>query len=186
MHFAFTWMAGHRFTENSEVLEYRMYHLSPLRPWTTFTNTDWWNYDRMVPRPSDCEPGPHIITAIWRCRKPFSQWQCSFQLKAAQPFANRLATAPYCYNVVIMSAMVSQITNLTIVYLTVFLCADQRKHQSSASLAFMRGIHWQPVNSPHKGPVLQKMFSFDDVIMASTCLTLQFLFKAYLVAVNDA
>ena len=44
-------------------------------------------------------------------------------------------------------------------------CADQRKHQSSASLAFVRGIHRWPVNSPHKGPVTQKMFPFDDVIM---------------------
>ena len=43
--------------------------------------------------------------------------------------------------------------------------ADQRKHQSSASLAFVKGIHRWPVNSPHKGPVTRKMFSFDDVIM---------------------
>ena len=42
---------------------------------------------------------------------------------------------------------------------------DQRKHQSSASLAFMRGIHRWPVNSPHKGPLTRKMFPFDDVIM---------------------
>ena len=40
-----------------------------------------------------------------------------------------------------------------------------RKHQSSASLAFVRGIHRWPVNSPHKGPVTRKMFLFDDVIM---------------------
>ena len=43
---------------------------------------------------------------------------------------------------VIMGAMASQITNLTIVYSTVYSDADQRKHQSSASLAFVRGIHW--------------------------------------------
>ena len=41
----------------------------------------------------------------------------------------------------------------------------QRKHQSSASLAFVRWIHRWPVNSPHKGPVTRKMFPFDDVIM---------------------
>ena len=64
---------------------------------------------------------------------------------------------------VIMSAMASQITSLTIVYLTVY--SDQRKHLSSASLAFVRGIHRWPVNSPHKGPVTQKMFPFDDVFM---------------------
>ena len=43
--------------------------------------------------------------------------------------------------------------------------ADQRKHQSSALLAFVRGIHRRPVNSPHKGPVTRKMFPFHDVIM---------------------
>ena len=51
------------------------------------------------------------------------------------------------FNDVIMSVMASQITSLAIVYST-----DQRKHQSSASLAFVRGIHRWPVNSPHKGP----------------------------------
>ena len=39
--------------------------------------------------------------------------------------------------------------------------ADQRKHQSSASLALV----WGPVNCPHKWPVTRKMFPFDDVIM---------------------
>ena len=43
--------------------------------------------------------------------------------------------------------------------------ADQRTHQSSWSLAFVRGIHWWSVNSPHKGPVTQKMFPFDYIIM---------------------
>ena len=69
------------------------------------------------------------------------------------------------YNDVIMSAMASQITSLTIVCSTVYSGANQRKHQSSASLAFVRGIHRSPVNSPHKGPVTRKMFPFDGVIM---------------------
>ena len=43
--------------------------------------------------------------------------------------------------------------------------ADRRKHQSSASLAFVSGIHRWPVNSPYKGPVTQKKLPFDDVIM---------------------
>ena len=66
---------------------------------------------------------------------------------------------------VLMSVMASQITSLMIVCSTVCSGADQRKHQSSASLAFLMGIHWWPVNSPHKGPVTWKMFSFDDAIM---------------------
>ena len=69
------------------------------------------------------------------------------------------------YNDVMMSMIASQITSLTIVYSTVYSGADQRKHQSCASLAFVRGIHRWPVNSPHKGPVTRNMFPFDDVIM---------------------
>ena len=69
---------------------------------------------------------------------------------------------------VIMGTIASQITSLTIVYSTVYSDADQRKHQSSASLAFVQGIHRGPVNSPYKGPVTRKMFSFDDVIMIRT------------------
>ena len=64
-----------------------------------------------------------------------------------------------------MSAMGSQITSLTIVYSTVYSDADQRKHQCSASLAFVWGIHRSPVNSPHKWPVTRKMFPFDDVVI---------------------
>ena len=69
------------------------------------------------------------------------------------------------WNGVIMGAMASQTTSLTIVYSTVYSGADQRKHHSSASLAFVRGIHRWPVNSPHKWPVTRKMFPFDDVIV---------------------
>ena len=84
-----------------------------------------------------------------------------------------------------MGTMASQITSLTIVYSTVYSGAHQRKHQSSVSLAFVRGIHRgpgtgikapqllvsslsegnPPVDSPHKWPVTRKMFPVDDVIM---------------------
>ena len=70
------------------------------------------------------------------------------------------------YDDVIMGAMASQITSLTIVYSTVYSDADQRKHQSSASLAFVRGNHRGPVNSPHKWQVSRKMSPFEDVIMS--------------------
>ena len=69
------------------------------------------------------------------------------------------------YSDVTMGSIASQITSLTIVYSSVYSDADQRKHQSSASLAFVRGIHRRPVNSPHKWPVTRKIFPFDDVIM---------------------
>ena len=64
-----------------------------------------------------------------------------------------------------MTAMASQTTSLVIVYSTVYSGAYWSKHQSSASLAFVRGIHRGPVNSPHKWPVTRIMFPFDDVIM---------------------
>ena len=75
---------------------------------------------------------------------------------------------------VIMGGMASQITSLTIAYSTVYSGADQSKHQSSASLAFLWGIYRGPVNSPHKWPVTWKIFSFVDVIM-QTLLTFDYL-----------
>ena len=78
------------------------------------------------------------------------------------------------YTDVIMGTMASQITSLTIVYSTVYSDTDQRKHQSSASLAFVWGVHRGPVNSPHKWPVTRKMFPFDDVIMWNLVLSSNF------------
>ena len=81
------------------------------------------------------------------------------------------------YNDVIMDAVcstpllcsptwdVKQSTSLTIVYSDVYSGEDQRKHQSSASLAFVREIHRWPVNCPHKCPVTRKTFPFDNVVM---------------------
>ena len=66
-----------------------------------------------------------------------------------------------------MSAMVPQITSLTIVYSR----CRSRKHQSSVLLDCVRGIHRWPMNSPHKGPETRKMFTFDDVIMRKAMLT---------------
>ena len=71
------------------------------------------------------------------------------------------------YGDVIMGVLASQITWPTIVYSKVYSGADQRKHQTSASLAFVRGIHRRPVNSPHKWPGTRKMFLFDDGIMGT-------------------
>ena len=120
----------------------------------------------------------------WRLHKPIGQRQRSCHFKVQLSLTERFPLTSYelnkagnwcawenlpmChYNEVIMSAITSQITSLTIVYSTVYSGADQRKHQSSASLALVQGIHRGPVNSPHKGPVTRKMFPFDDVIMVS-------------------
>ena len=96
-------------------------------------------------------------------------FSCSIVLKFCIPFDSvaivHCAEFDNHYNDVIMGTIASQITSLTIVYSTVYSDADQRKHQSSTSLAFVRGIHRGPVNSPHKWPVTRKIFSFDDIIM---------------------
>ena len=76
----------------------------------------------------------------------------------------------YHYDDVIMTMLASQITSLMVVYSIVYSGVNQRKHQSSASLAFVREIHRGPVNFPHKWPVTRKMFPFDDVIMLVTVL----------------
>ena len=99
-----------------------------------------------------------------------SQWQClplyAIYWKHPKQQYSHCAHLPH-YDDVIMGAIASQITSLTIVYSTIYSGADQSNHQSSASLAFVWGIHRGPVNSPHKWPVTRKMFPFDDVIMIS-------------------
>ena len=70
----------------------------------------------------------------------------------------KLIKAAQHHTDVIMGAIASQITSLTIVYSTVYSDADQRKHQSHVSLACVRGIHRGPVNSPHQGQWRGKCF----------------------------
>ena len=72
---------------------------------------------------------------------------------------------PYHHIDVIMGAVASQITSVSIVCSTVCSDADQRNHQSSASLAVVGVNHRWPVNSPHKRPVTRKILPFDDVNM---------------------
>ena len=68
-----------------------------------------------------------------------------------------------------MSA-IAKITGFSIFYSAVCSGEDQRKHQSPASVAFVKGIHWSPTDSPHKGPVTREMFPFDDVIIQNSCI----------------
>ena len=79
--------------------------------------------------------------------------QGAFQtLSIASVISNQHTATKFCipieqilfsahYDDVIMTTMASQITSLAVVYSIVYSDADQRKHQSSASLAFVRGIH---------------------------------------------
>ena len=129
-----------------------------------------WPYAALSPWEE--EPANNIETDGMPASRPPSKWlwcdsNCVIIWHHTRylPLIPTLQVYPTHCSDVIISAMASQITSLTIVYSTVYSDADQRKHQSSASLAFVGGIHRWPVNSPHKGPVTRKIFPFDDVIM---------------------
>ena len=109
---------------------------------------------------------------LQRFRVSWKIWQC--RLTVPPHFFERLVEMSnishetkfaFHYNDVIMNAMASQITSLKIAYSTVYAGADQRKQQSSASMAFVRGIHRWPVNYPYKGSVTRNRFPFHDVII---------------------
>ena len=93
---------------------------------------------------------------LGRCR-------CNFKSTIFRGLYHKHSTEHY--NDVLMSVMAYQITGILIVCSTICSGTDHRKYQSSRSLTFVRGIHQWPVDSLHKGPVMQKMFLVDDVIM---------------------
>ena len=131
-------------------------------PQSVCKSTVWLEYDnrgwcRCVLKIYCCRKSYHVVDDIW-------------QMKAwiiCSPFCRHslFTRANRHYIDVIMVTMASQITSRMVVYSTVYLSAAQRKHQNSASLALVWGIHRWPVNSPHKGPVTRKIFPVDDVIM---------------------
>ena len=113
------------------------------------------------------EQSGNYLPIAWDLARMLYLWLYTFKwgMSPSRPLPGPLHVSWYHYGDVIMDAIASQITSLTIIYSIVYSDADQRKHQSSASLAFVRGIHRRPVNSPHKWPVTRKTFPFDDVIM---------------------
>ena len=114
-------------------------------------------------------------TTVWfrlQCFNPMAQWHymasCVFVYIGTGNGLSLDSTEPLHYSDVITDTITPQITSFTICYSTVYSGVYQRQHQSSASLAFVWGIHRGPVNSPHKWSVTRKMFPFDDVIMTWT------------------
>ena len=127
------------------------YHqLDPFEQWTQWNFYQIWKF----------------LLKKMHMRKPYAELLAIFFWLGFSWRKSKLFIISH-YHDVIIGAIASLITSLTIVYSTVYSDADQRKHQSSASLDFVWGIHGGPVNSPHKGPVTRKMFPFDDVIMAT-------------------
>ena len=96
---------------------------------------------------------------------PFAQW-CFRKISLwRKPQQMHRISILQTYTAVRFHSMAVYIHVDTAKYSTVHSGADQRKRQSSASLAFVRGINRRPVNFPHKWPVTRKMFPFDDVII---------------------
>ena len=127
--------------------------------------------------------GPQVVYSVergrdWEYPGHLINWTCGLTEWSEQLIY--MHAEKWHYNDVIMGAIASQITSLTIVYPIVYSDADQWKHQSSASLAFVRGIHRGPVKSPHKWPVTRKMFSFDDVIVDMLHVMENWQFPSYL------
>ena len=131
--------------------------MSTYRPTVVPTIWEWFPLFLSYHRKKHC--GRNRIDHGRPCEQGSPSWFCIHQKSLAH------------HSDFIMGAMASQITSLNIVCSTVYSGADQRKHQSSASLAFVRGNHWWPVNSPYKWPVTRKMLPFDDVIMINLIIT---------------
>ena len=108
-------------------------------------------------------PPKLILNSHLTKSRPFIMHNTHFNCPIVLVILHR--TLPCHYNDLIMGTKAPQITSLMIVYSTVYSDADQRKHQSSALLAFGWRIHRWPVNSPHKWPVTRKMFPIHDTIM---------------------
>ena len=110
-----------------------------------------------------------VVVAEWRIHASVNQcnWKCHLPFRPGLKIVTVIENTRIGikqYDIVIMSVMAYQSTGVSMVYSVICSGADHTKHQSSASLAFVRGIRRLPVNSPCKGPVPRKMFSFDDVI----------------------
>ena len=143
--------------------------------WFETPSRSSWRYRKDVTDIRLCLYIPHIdIKVVWRQIARNPTWLIwGDTTRALNMFVIHInmtlaSTSKQHYSDVIMGTIESQITSLTIVYLAVYSGADQRKHQSSTLLAFVRGIHRSPVISPHKGPVTRKVFPFDDVIMSDS------------------
>ena len=108
-----------------------------------------------------------LTTLYWCCEFGLNGTKCTLDHTSYSiPNLHHLYVTVYMdhYDDVIMSAIASQITSLTIVYSTVYSDADQRKHQSSVSLAFVWGIHrWIPRTN---GQLRGKCFH----LMTSSCV----------------
>ena len=119
----FRWRHCHWFEEQVSI-ELPSTAIYPIFKWFTMVWRGWEDTGIVIPKMATRWYTPLIITSV----NPRS----------------------YHYSDVILRAMASQITGVSMVYSTICSGSDQRKHQRSASLAFVRGIHRSSVNSPQR------------------------------------
>ena len=93
-------------------------------------------------------PAATLVRRLWHC-----QWGILENFAKMDRYHTTIS-----YIDVITTTMTSQITSLTVVHSTVYSDADQRKHQSSASLAFVWGIHQDKWIPRTKGQLRGKCF----------------------------
>ena len=139
-------------------------HCQPVPLITVFFSGLQWLAIELYGVPLDISQTKHWVMS-WH--KP-SDHNDLFNLKGRAPEMKTLQIPAHAFHLeywnsvhysdVIMGMMASQITGVFSVYSTVCLGTAERKHQSSALLAFVREIHQWPVNSPHEGPVTRKIF----------------------------
>ena len=119
--------------------------------WNSSLQMRWARLVKMIARLALCTWNPSVIVSGFTILYASTLcWAyCFFMhckiMSCMNAFLNTFATTHYTG--VIMTTMASQITSLTVVYSTIYSGPDQRKHQSSASLAFVWGIHrdrWIP------------------------------------------
>ena len=123
----------------------------PLAAYSSAHHTAVWHDYQVINAVIHYVYGPLGLNPLHRTRSLVFSRAITWCLLRFCVFTLRIDNDARCiknhYIDVIMTTMASQITSLTVVYSTVYSDADQRKHQSSASLAFVWGIHryrWIP------------------------------------------
>ena len=144
-------------TSSIEAFSGLLVHRSPVDSLTNASDAERWGFLWSAPQ--------QMLSKQSRLRWFETPWRSSWrQWFFTQKYPTR-SRPNVTYHYVIMGMRASQIISLTIVYSIAYSGEYQRKHQSSASLTFVRGVHRWPVNTPHKWAVTRKMFPFDEVIM---------------------
>ena len=102
-----------------------------------------------------------------------NQWHIYYKIKQNnnlcifyEMYFELFSRSPYHYSdVIILSAIGSQITGVSMVCSIFLFRCRPRKTSKLRATGLCGGIHWSPVNFPYKGSVTRKMFPFDGVIM---------------------